>query len=106
MMNAVHQRAQLDRARGECPTSQPDYERTAPAGVRYQPDGTELRHRRDGILPTHAKARRLVRLPDGRTARLVHCAPYGNVGKVRLSSGAFLNVHVDTLQLLDDEEAA
>ena len=105
-MNPNHAKAQADRNRGEHPTSQPDYVRTLPPGVRYQADGTELRQRRDGILPSHAKARRLVRLPDGRTARLVHVAPYGTTAKVRLAAGAFLNAHTDTLELLDDEAPA
>ena len=101
-MNERQRLAAIDRARGEVPASQPDYERNLPGGVRYQ-GATELRERRTGITPKHAKARAIVRLPDGRTARLIHVAPYGRSAKVRTESGAFLHTTVDQLTLVEED---
>lgn len=98
-----HHTAQLDRNRGEVPASQPDFERTQAPGVRYDHTGRPATQRRTGITPTHAKARALVRLPDGRTARLIHVNPYGKGAKVRTQSGAYLHTTVDVLELVDEE---
>lgn len=61
--------------------------------------GRELVERTEGIRPKHAKAKAVVRLPDGRTGRVIWVAPYGRSAKVRLPSGAVIQSHADVLEL-------
>lgn len=55
------------------------------------------------IVVTDAQQRALVRLPDGRTARLISLtgptARHKPKARVQLPSGAFLTVSTDTLEL-------
>ena len=57
-----------------------------------------------------AAARRLVRLPDGRTARLVGVPggrkwKLGTKARVQIEGGAFLSAEVTDLVVIDEEAA-
>lgn len=81
--------------------SNPEFVRTQPANMRRDQTGTELTPNREGITPAHAKARRAVRMADGRTGRLVHVAPYGVMAKLLLPGGSYVTARTETLELLD-----
>lgn len=69
-------------------------------------NGVVLTERNEGILPCHAKSRRVVRLPDGRTGRLIHVAPYGHNCRIQLPSGAYVTARTHQIALISEADVA
>lgn len=63
---------------------------------------TERTRRTVGVQPKHARLRRIVLLPDGRTARLQWVAKYGTHGRVVLPSGVRLNIDATQVTLVEE----
>lgn len=66
--------------------------------------GVKRPKRKTGAQPADAKNRRPVRLPDGRTARLVYVNPYTDIAKVQLPGGGYLTTSVEQLTVLDEPD--